>query len=268
MSQFHRFITEAALKEVHLEGMIYTWSNERSHPTLEKIDRCFISTEWDLPFPGHELTSMPSIYSDHVPLLLCLDSSFAAKKRFMFLSFWHSFPNFRAVLERVWRCLLCNAIPFHRLDWLFQNSARMLKSWSDRTIGNIMLQLKVTKEVLLRLDQARDLKPLASHEEALRQLVKWKSVALASLQRSTARQKSRVMWLREGDASTKFFRAHAISRRCKNYDRSLLENGEVLVSEEHKAEAVHRYFDGVLRRTSQMLLIWSYSTYRASTQSD
>jgi hypothetical protein len=102
MGQFCRFITGVALKEVHLEGRLYTWSNERSHPTLERIDMCFISTEWDLLFPGHELMSMASLCSDNASLLLRLESSFAAKKRFMFRSFWPSFPSFRELLERAW----------------------------------------------------------------------------------------------------------------------------------------------------------------------
>jgi hypothetical protein len=87
----------------------------------------------------------------------------------------------------------------------------MLKSWSDRTIGNIRLQLEVDKEVLHRLEQARDLRLLASHEEALRHLAQLKTLGLASLQRSVARKESRLLWLRGGDASTKFFHAHGNS---------------------------------------------------------
>jgi hypothetical protein len=89
----------------------------------------------------------------------------------------------------------------------------MLNCWSDRTIGNIRLQLEVAKEVLFCLEQARDLRPLAPHEEALRQLVKLKSLVLTSLQRSMARQESRLLWLQVGDASTKFFDAHANSHQ-------------------------------------------------------
>jgi hypothetical protein len=67
----------------------------------------------------------------------------------------------------------------------------LFKSWSDRTIGKIRLQLEVTKEVLHRLEQARDLRPLASQEEALRQLAKLKMLSLASLQRSITLHESR-----------------------------------------------------------------------------
>jgi hypothetical protein len=37
MGQFRCFV-----KELHLSGCLFTWSNERAHPTLERIDRAFI----------------------------------------------------------------------------------------------------------------------------------------------------------------------------------------------------------------------------------
>jgi hypothetical protein len=51
-------------------------------------------------------------------------------------------------MERAWCCPLWDASQFRRLDWLLRNLARMLKSWSDRTIGNIRVQLEVAKEVM------------------------------------------------------------------------------------------------------------------------
>jgi hypothetical protein len=45
MGQFRRFLNEALLKEIHLQGHLFTWSNERSHPTLERIDRAFMSSD-------------------------------------------------------------------------------------------------------------------------------------------------------------------------------------------------------------------------------
>jgi hypothetical protein len=39
------------------------------------------------------------------------------------------------------------------------------------------------------------------------------------------------------DAPTKFFHVHANARRCKKFIHSIEHNGQVLVSEEQKAEA-------------------------------
>jgi endonuclease/exonuclease/phosphatase family metal-dependent hydrolase len=42
MGQFRRFLEEAAMKEIHLQGRLFTWSNERAHPTLMKIDSVYL----------------------------------------------------------------------------------------------------------------------------------------------------------------------------------------------------------------------------------
>jgi hypothetical protein len=102
MGQFCRFINQASLKEIHLEGRLFTWSNERLYPTLKRIDRYFITPDWETLSPGHELLTLPSHCSDHTPSLLHMDATSVAKKRFMFLSFWPSFPGFQEGMERAW----------------------------------------------------------------------------------------------------------------------------------------------------------------------
>jgi endonuclease/exonuclease/phosphatase family metal-dependent hydrolase len=67
MGRFHRFLNDASLKELHLEGRLFTWSNERSHPTLERIDKAFISQEWDELHPKCDLRSLASGCLDHAP---------------------------------------------------------------------------------------------------------------------------------------------------------------------------------------------------------
>jgi hypothetical protein len=59
-------------------------------------------------------------------------------------------------------------------------------------------------------------------------------------------KESQLLWLRKGDAATKFFHAHANDRRCKNFIRSLEHEGRSAASEEGKAEVMFNYFDEVL----------------------
>jgi hypothetical protein len=56
------------------------------------------------------------------------------------------------VVERAWHCPLQEVNPFHRLDWLFRNTVPALKSWSDRFVGNICIQLEVAKAVVAQLE--------------------------------------------------------------------------------------------------------------------
>jgi hypothetical protein len=43
MRCFSRFLGQVTVEELHLNGQLFTWSNERLHPMLERIDRAFAS---------------------------------------------------------------------------------------------------------------------------------------------------------------------------------------------------------------------------------
>jgi hypothetical protein len=159
----------------------------RVHPTLEKIDRMFFTNEWEAVFPNHLLHSLASIYSDHALLILKMDARFAWKKHFHFRPFWVRAPGFLDVVTSTWHCPLRDVSPFKQLDWLFCNTARVLKSWSDMFLGNVRMQLEIAKEMVHRLEMVRDRRTLTPHEEELRKLLKGNALGLASLQRTIAR---------------------------------------------------------------------------------
>jgi hypothetical protein len=202
----------------------------------------FISKEWDELFPDNDLHLLPSICSDHAPLLLRLDSDFTYHKRFHFWSFWPHLPSFLEVVERAWRWPLRDTNPCRHMDWLLRNTSRALKSLSDIFIGSVRIQLEVAKEVIHHLEIAWDRRSLAQHEEALRQQLKLKSLSLSSLQRIMTRQEAILLWLSEGDASMHFFHCHANAQRRKKHIHSLRDNGR----QEDKTEAAFHFFNELL----------------------
>lgn len=246
MGQFRRFIMQAELKEIHLNGRLYTWSNKRAHPTLEQIDRIFTTADWELLYPHSDLQPLSSICSDHAPLLLRTNNVFSYKKRFHFTEIWTWFLGFHDVVRRAWSFPLRNADPFKRLDWPLRNTARVLQSWSAKQIGSIRLQLELAKEVVHRLEIARDHRALAEHEENLRRTLKLKSLGLSSLQRSIARQESHLSCLAEGDIPTKFFHIQANIRRRKKFIKSLEHEGTVHFDEEEKVSIAYQFFNSLL----------------------
>jgi hypothetical protein len=246
MGQFRRFLSEGNLREIHLQGRLFTWSNERAHPTLERIDRAFISNEWDTLHPDCNLQSLSPSCLDHTPLLLRTDASFFTHKMCHFRSFWPKFPGFMQVIERAWHCLMHNANPFRKLAWLLRNTTRCLQSWSTKIIGNVWVQLSLASEVVHRLEITHDRRPLAPQEDALRQFLKLKSLGLASLQHTIARQESRILWLMEGDALTRFFHIQASQHHQKNFIHALEHHGQWLVAEDRKVDAAFEFFNDIL----------------------
>jgi hypothetical protein len=188
MGQFRWLLNDATLKEIHLQGRLFTWSNGRFHHTLELIDHVFISTEWETLYLSHNMHSLALVCWDHAPLLLRIDNVFRGKKRFQFRCFWPKFLGFFDVVHRAWPCPQQEADMFQRLDWMLRNTTRTLRSWSDRFIENICMQLELAKEIVHRLDAARDQRTLVVHEESLHQEMKLKSLGLSSLQRTIEQQ--------------------------------------------------------------------------------
>jgi hypothetical protein len=88
MDMFQRCLNDLELRECNLLGRRYTWSNERSAPTLAKLDRWFGSVEWDELHLGATLSALSSSLSDHCPILMSTAAVLSTKKRFRFERFW------------------------------------------------------------------------------------------------------------------------------------------------------------------------------------
>lgn len=87
IGRFRRFVDDMEVKDVHLHGRSYTWSNEREHPTLVKLDRILVSVDTELAFPNCFLQPLSSDFSDHAPLLFSTNAATQHKKRFHFEKF-------------------------------------------------------------------------------------------------------------------------------------------------------------------------------------
>jgi len=92
-----------------------------------------------------------------------------------------------------------------RLFLKLQRLSRDLQRWGQRKVGNVKLQLEIAKEILHRLEVARDSRDLSEREENFRKKLKLHCLGLASFERTIARLRSRILYLREGDANTSFF---------------------------------------------------------------
>lgn len=132
------------------------------------------------------------------------------------------------------------------LDFKLRNTAKALQSWSQRFISSIRLQLAIAREVVQRLEKAQDRRALTTQEQELRKELKFKMLGLSSLARTIARQCSRIHYLAEGDANTKFFQLAACHRSRKNYVHTLTHQGVTVVEEQQKRVLVDDYYDNIL----------------------
>jgi hypothetical protein len=190
---------------------------------LSKIDRAFARMGWCDMYPNHAL---PTYASDHAPLLLPTDLAAPGKQRFRFESIWPRLPGYLEAVVDGWR-----GAPAHAdaLDIKMRNTAKALKQWSQKFVGSVRFQLAVTKEAIFKLEQAQDTHPLSVEEVELRTELKFKCLGLASLAHTIARQCSRILHLKEGDANTCYFQLQACHRSKKSFIDKLTHQGCTLV---------------------------------------
>lgn len=248
MQRFRRTIDSLQLAELHLTGRLYTWSNEQSRPTMERIDRVFATVQWLECHPFHHLHGRSTDASDHAPLLLVLSTEPWALPCFRFESFWASVEGFLDVVGVAWSCPFPNADACRALDYKLRGVVRALKSWAARRIGSVRFQLAVARVVIYELDVAQESRLLSPDEIDLRRDLKAAMLGLASLSRTIARQKSRCRYLKEGDANTRFFNLQACHRKRKSYIPTFNHNSRTFTSEEAKSGVVFEYYDALLGR--------------------
>jgi mannosylglycoprotein endo-beta-mannosidase len=237
MNRFREFVNAQELKEIYMHGRLFTWSSERERPTLTRIDRVLVSVDWDINNPDSMLQALSSNVSDHAPLHLSLNAAFRPKQRFRFELFWAKLEGFEDAIKDAWHCDDTVVDPFKRLDALMRNTAVALQAWGQRKVRNVKLQMAVANFVIFRLDAAQDVRQLSAGENWLRKSLKHSLLGLASLERTIARQRSRIRWLKEGDANTRLFHYVANGRRIKNFIPAIRVGDAILTEKEHKLDA-------------------------------
>jgi hypothetical protein len=242
MSRFRSVLDDLLLDEIHLSGRLFTWSNGRDQPTLERLDRAFATVEWIEQYPSHQLRCLSSDCSDHAPLLLVLDTEPWARPRFRFDQYWTKIDGFLDVVSTTWGHQNLDVDACRALDQKLRALAKALRSWRATCVGNIRLQLAAARAIIYEFDVAQETRQLSHGEMELHRELKANVLGLASLSRTMARQRARTRHLQEGDACTKYFHLQACHRRRKNYLFAITHNGQTFSEEEAKAGIVYSFY--------------------------
>ncbi|XP_071680368.1 uncharacterized protein [Lolium perenne] len=246
MSLFRRTLTNCQLKELKLQNRKYTWSNERETPTLVRLDRAFCKAAWDLGFEHHVLHALSFSLSDHCPLLLSNQSGPRKPPVFRFESFWPKMPGFTEVFQKAWSTPSSHSQSVHVINHKLKSMTLRLRAWSKGLFSDYKQQLLTALDAILQLDI--ESRSLSQEERWLRASLKRRVKGLAALERSRKRQASRIRYLREGDANTKFFHLRVNARKRKNHILRLRHNSGWVVTHEDKGNLIFDHFSQTLGR--------------------
>ena len=117
-----------------------------------------------------------------------------------------------------------------------------LKNWNYHVFGNVNVKQQQLFCDLGALDSKESLGGLSSSERDLRGTLLMELDKLAHFKETLWRQKSRVLWLKEGDNNTIFFHKIANSNRRRNFMEKLEVDGTLYSSESDIREKVVQFY--------------------------
>ena len=205
MEDFRDVLDECGFQDLGFSGNKFTWCNghEEGHTVWERLDRAMGMVEWMDMFPASKVVHLESVSFNHKPLKIYLASiPKRINKPWRFEQMWMEDEGCREVVEDA-RSYDSQggaiSILEMKVDWCRRN----LKWWSKVAFGNVTRKLKEKKK-LLGLVEAKAIRGGGGYYARVLRLKKEISKLLAREEKMW-KQRSRSLWLQEGDNNTRYF---------------------------------------------------------------
>ncbi|XP_070017166.1 uncharacterized protein [Nicotiana sylvestris] len=216
MVEFSDFIEDMELIDLRLEGGNYTWFKGDNHTAASRIDRFLISEEWDVRFRNIKQTIQQRLISDHSPVALDCGAWEQAKSYFKFENWWLNVEGFEDRIREWWGSFEFSGRPDYILACKLKALKGKLKGWSRSYEGNLGMQKKKMLSQLADFETTQQLREL-TEEESVRKAATLMEIEVHLKNEEFAwRQKSRALWLKEGNRNTKIFHRTANARKRNN----------------------------------------------------
>ncbi|RVW54091.1 hypothetical protein CK203_080433 [Vitis vinifera] len=210
MRDFSGFIEEFELVDPPLGGGTFTWSGGERGFLKAWLDRFLFSGDWEERMSGAMQVLLPRPVSDHWPILLDCGGMRIGKSPFRFENMWLRVEGFMDKFKDWWQ------------SYSFRKDAALeeLKFW----------------------DSLERCGPLSEEDRNSQRIARDEFSHCAILEEISWRQKSRALWLKEGDSNIKFFHRMTNARRRENFISSLTIRVVRLSKEEELREGIGSYF--------------------------
>jgi exonuclease III len=204
---FNNFIRGSVLVDLPICGRLFTWYRGDGF-TISRLDRFLLSNKWCEKWPNCIQVAYQRGLSDHVPLLLHVDEANWGPRPLRMLKCWSEYPGYAEFVCEKWG------------GYVLQQKLKLmkacLKEWHQQHFQNMEGRMMDVKNKISILDAKAEVSVLLEEELVELHDLFVNLHSMARLQNNVHWQKSRMHWLQEGDANTKFFHGCMSNRRRQN----------------------------------------------------
>ena len=246
---FQNFVSNTGALDLGFIGPKFTWSNQRVGwaNVKERLDRELCNDDWQRLFPKAGIRHLMAPNSDHNPILLDTHLDlYKGIKPFRFEAMWARDKSSVEIVDQAWALQVEGSHGFC-LSKRFQKVQKDLVQWNKYFFGATRTRIKELEEKITKiqnLDPTQENLALEAflsaelNEWLEREELKW-------------RQKSRELWLKEGDRNSKFFHLSTIVCRRRNQIIEIqLEDGSWIHLRDNIVDYFAHHFAEVFQSSS------------------
>lgn len=213
MEQFREAVNFCSLEDLGYTGSPFTWSNGRQGTMniRERLDRCLANPGWKSRNHGYKIRHLPRYKSDHSPVILeCCDDvriegRVGGRYGFRFEHMWIDHPNFQNILSESWQ----GTTMLNSFSGKVNKCGAELSQWERKEFGSVRKKKKELTEKLMALQRTEE---DAQVRQQIREVEKEMDQILRA-EETMWFQRSRALWLKDGDRNSSFFHQKASHRK-------------------------------------------------------
>ncbi|XP_019163496.1 PREDICTED: uncharacterized protein LOC109159839 [Ipomoea nil] len=236
---FNDAFGDCQLIDLGMSGGRFTWEKGRGTEEWveERLDRAVATTEW---MDMHEDVVVHNLFarsSDHCAIMVKLDAEpvRAAPRAFKFESAWLLEEGCAKVVGDAWR--LSRGMDFQSR---ITTCGEHLRRWGGDHHRRFGVRIQHLRRILVNLKEDRNPQGIMNFREAEDELE-----GLLKSEEVFWRQRSKQLWLKHGDANTKYFHKTATARRKQNQLLRLQDHNDIWQEGEAMHAEVLRYYTSI-----------------------
>uniref|UniRef100_A0A803PJ09 Reverse transcriptase domain-containing protein n=1 Tax=Cannabis sativa TaxID=3483 RepID=A0A803PJ09_CANSA len=207
---FQQVLNDCRLQDLELIGHPFTWEKGRGTSAWVEVrlDRALVNSQWAQVFSLASLFNLEFSSSDHCPLFLepKVVQTFVANRKFKIENAWFKEPVCFEIIRDCWQ-IAGNA----KFSDKLLLCADKLSVWGKDVTGNFKLRIRKLKSDLKSLKSKRDAHSIQRYSEIKKELFK-----VIDQREAFWKQRSKQIWLKEGDQNSSYFHKMATTRKRQN----------------------------------------------------